>query len=213
MRSNDTLTVMSVGELPPPARSDLVAADRDNLIGPLDTVDISVFNVPELTRELQVDGGGRISMPLIGTIEARGHTPRELAIQIEAALRGRFVKNPDVTVNLKNAISQVVTVDGEVREPGPYPVTNQSTLLRSIAAAKGLSEFAKLDDIVILRTVGTKRLAAVYNLTAVRRGTYADPAIYANDVIIVGDSAFRRRFKDFIGLAPLLSAPIIALLR
>ncbi len=199
--------------MPAPDRQDLTAADRPSLIGPLDTIQVDVFNVPELSREMQVDASGRISMPLAGTIEARGKTSAELAEAIEATLRGKYVRKPDVTVNIKSSVSQVVTIDGQVVEPGLYPVTNQMTLMRVIASAKGLSEFARQDDVVILRTVNGRKMAGLYNIDAIRRGTYDDPAIYANDVIVVGDSPQRRLFRDFVSLSPILAAPLIAILQ
>jgi len=212
--STEQLTVVQDSTaFPAPERRDLTAADRPSLIGPLDTIQIDVFNVPDLSREIQVDAGGQIAMPLIGTIDARGRTAQELAQTIEAALRGRYVRNPDVTVNIKSSVSQVVTIDGQVVEPGLYPVTNQLTLLRAIASAKGLSEFARQEEVVILRTVNGRKMAGLYNIDAIRRGAYADPAIYANDVVVVGDSPARRRFRDVVSLAPLLAAPLIAILQ
>ena len=211
--STGQLTVVpDSAALPAPERRDLTAADRQSLIGPLDTIQIDVFNVPDLSREVQVDAGGQIAIPLIGTIDARGRTAQELAQMIENALRGRYVRNPDVTVNIKSSVSQVVTIDGQVTEPGLYPVTNQMTLLRAIASAKGLAEFARQDDVVILRTVGGRKMAGLYNIDAIRRGAYDDPAIYANDVVVVGDSPERRRFRDLVSLAPLLAAPLVAIL-
>ena len=198
--------------LPAPIRSDLVAPDRLALIGPLDTIEVSVFGVPDLSREMQVDASGRISMPLVGELDAGGRTADELATVIEASLTGRYVRNPDVTVNIKSLVSQVVAIDGQVVEPGLYPVTNQMTLLRAVASAKGLSEFAREDDVVILRTVEGRRMAGLYNIDAIRRGLYDDPAIYANDVVVVGDSPQRRLFRDFVSVAPLLAAPLVAIL-
>jgi polysaccharide export outer membrane protein len=213
LTSTPQLTVVESSALPAPDRSDLTAADRPALIGPLDTVQVDVFNVPELSREIQVDASGRIAMPLIGTMDARGKTAGELSTMIERALTGRYVRNPEVTINIRNSVSQVVTVDGQVVEPGLYPVTNQMTLLRVIASAKGTSEFAREDDVVILRTVDNRRMAGLYNIAAIRRGSYVDPPIYANDVVIVGDSPQRRMFRDVVSLAPLLAAPLIAILQ
>ena len=213
IESTQRLTVVrDSSELPAPDRNDLTAADRPSLIGPLDTIQVDVFNVPDLSREMQVDASGRISMPLVGTIEARGRTAEELARAVEAALRGRYVRNPEVTVNIKSSVSQVVTIDGQVTEPGLYPVTNQMTLMRVIASAKGLSDFASDDDVVILRTVNNRKMAGLYNVAAIRRGVYDDPSVYANDVIVVGDSPARRRFRDLVSLSPLLASPLIALL-
>lgn len=214
LESNARLTVVNdASALPAPDRNDLTAADRPSLIGPLDTILVDVFNVPDLSREIQVDASGRISMPLAGTIDARGKTSEELARSIEASLRSRYVRQPEVTVNIKSSVSQVVTIDGQVVEPGLYPVTNQMTLMRAIASAKGLAEFARQDDVVILRTVGTQKMAGLYNIAAIRRGAYDDPLVYANDVIVVGDSPQRRLFKDFVSLSPLLAGPLIAILQ
>lgn len=214
IQSNGSLTVVDGSSvLPPPDRGDLVAADRPALIGPLDTIEVSVFGIPDLDREMQVDASGRIAMPLAGTIDARGKTAEELATAIETSLRARYVRNPQVTVNIKSSVSQVVTIDGSVVEPGLYPVTNQMTLMRVVASAKGLTEFAKQEDVVILRTVGDKRMAGLYNIAAIRRGAYDDPPVYANDVIVVGDSPQRRLFRDFVSLTPILAAPLIAIVQ
>ena len=214
LTSTPRLTVVEGnGVLPAPHRNDLTAADRPALIGPLDTIQIDVFGVPDLSREMQVDSSGGISMPLVGTIDARGRTAKEVATAIEATLRGRYVRDPDVTVNIKSSVSQVVTIDGQVVEPGLYPVTNQMTLLRAIASAKGMSEYGRQDDVVILRTVNGRRMAGLYNVAAIRRGQYDDPMIYANDVIVVGDSPQRRLFRDFVSLSPLIAGPLIAILQ
>jgi polysaccharide export outer membrane protein len=213
LESNGSLTVVNSATLPAPDRNDLTASDRPALIGPLDTIQVDVFNVPELSREMQVDASGRIAMPLAGTIDARGKTAEELAQAVEAALRARYVRKPEVTINIKNSVSQVVTIDGQVAEPGLYPVTNQMTLMRVVASAKGLTEYAREDDVVILRTVNNKRMAGLYNIASIRRGAYDDPPVYANDVIIVGDSPQRRLFRDFVSLSPLVAAPLIAILQ
>ena len=214
IQSTPNLTVIAgQTDMPVPDRSDLLAEDRLALIGPLDSVSVNVFGVPELSRDMQVDAGGRIAMPLIGTLDAGGKTAAELARDVEQQLSGRYVRNPNVTVNIVSSVSQVVTVDGQVKDPGLYPVTNQMTLLRAVASARGLTEFAKQDDVVILRTVEGRRIAGLYNIGAIRRGVYKDPSIYANDMVIVGDSPQRRLFRDFVSIAPLLASPLVAVLR
>jgi len=214
LESTDQLTVVQNSTvLPAPNRADLTAADRPALIGPLDTIQVDVFNVADLSREIQVDASGRIAMPLIGTVDARGRTASELANAVETALRGRYVRNPEVTINIRSSVSQVVTIDGQVVEPGLYPVTNQMTLLRAVASAKGLAEFAKEDDVVILRTVQGQKMAGLYNIAAIRRGAYDDPPVYANDIIVVGDSPSRRLFRTLVSVAPLAITPLIAILQ
>jgi polysaccharide export outer membrane protein len=115
-------------------------------------------------------------------------------------------------VNLKEAMSHTVAVDGQVKQAGLYPVSGPMTLMRSVAAAGGTNEFAKLDDVVVFRTVGDKRYVALYNLGAIRRGRYEDPRIFAGDIVEVGDSPGRRMFDKLLTSSSLLAAPLIALI-
>lgn len=211
---SSAVTVVPGTTLPEPQRADLVSGERPYLIGPFDKLSISVFGVDELTaKEVEVDASGRLSFPLAGVIEAGGRTPNEVAALISRQLRGRYVRDPQVTVNLQETVSQLITIDGEVREPGLYPVVGHMTLMRAVARAKGLSEFAKIDDVVVFRTVGGQKYAALYDLKAVRRGAYEDPELFANDIVVVGNSSSRRLLRDLASLAPIISAPLIVALQ
>ena len=205
------LTVLQQTELPRPETGDLLTPDRPYQIGPFDKLKIDVFGVSELDRAVQTDASGNFLYPLIGVINAGGATPAELAADIESKLRGRYVRNPHVTVNLVESKSQLVTIDGEVRRPGSYPVIGKMTLIKAIAAAEGTAQYASLKDVVIFRTVNDKRYAGLYNLAAIRDGVYDDPEIYANDVIVVGDSPGRRLFQDLLQASPLITTPLIIL--
>lgn len=208
------ITVMQGNELPAPDRADLLSESRPYLIGPFDKLMIDVFGIEELSqKEVQTDASGRISFPLAGVIEAAGKTPAEIEDEIESRLRSRYVRDPQVTVNLKETVSQVITVDGQVKKPGLYPVIGKMTLMRAVATAEGTAEFAKLDDVVIFRTVNGQQLAALYNLKAIRRGNYGDPEVFANDVVVVGDSQARRLFRDALQLLPVLTTPLVIALQ
>lgn len=207
------VNLIESSELPPPSRNDLYAASRPYLIGPFDKLKIDVFGVEDLEREVQLDASGRLSFPLIGEVEAAGQTPAELADEIESRLSGRFIRDPQVTVNLTETVSQVITVDGEVNEPGLYPVIGNMTLIRAVATAGGMTEFAGQENVIVFRTVNGDRYAALYNLKAIRRGNYDDPEIFANDVILVSESRARRIFRDLLQAAPLLTTPIVVLAR
>jgi len=132
-----------------------------------------------------------------------------LSDQIAAKLRGTYIRDPQVTVNLEESSNQKFTIDGQVTEPGSYAVVGNMSLMRAVAAAKGTSEFARLDDVVVFRTVEGKPMAALYNLSAIRRGLYADPKIYPNDVVVVGDSKQRRVLQQVLQIAPLLTTPLV----
>jgi len=211
--TSQPLAVIQQDELPAPSGADLVAAATPYRIGPFDKLAITVFGAPDLSGTFQVDAAGDLSMPLIGNVSAVGSTPAELSADIATKLRGAYVRNPQVSVNLEETTSQVFTVDGQVTQPGSYPVVGNMSLMRAVATAKGASEFARLQDVVVFRTVDRKPMAALYNLAAIRRGLYPDPKIYANDVIIVGDSKARRLFQQFLQIAPLLTTPLIIALQ
>lgn len=214
LRTSESVTVVPGGELPAPRGTDLTELDRPYLIGPFDKLRIDVFGIPELSdREVQVDASGRASFPLAGSFQAAGMTPTQLAEELRRRLAGNYIRDPQVTVNLQETVSQVVTVDGQVARPGLYPVIGRMTLMRAVATAGGTSEFARLDDVVVFRTVSGSRYAALYNLRAIRRGVYGDPEVFANDIVVVGDSQARRIFRDILQATPLITTPIIALLQ
>jgi polysaccharide export outer membrane protein len=140
-------------------------------------------------------------------------TAEELAQAITKGLCGAYVRDPRVSVNISRAVSQVVAVDGAVGKPGLYPLSGKMSLLRVIALASSTTEFARENHVVVFREAGGKKYAALYDLRAIRQGAYVDPEIYANDIVVVGDSQARRIFRDVLSASGLLTTPIIALLQ
>lgn len=207
------LAIVGGDALPPPNPTDLVTPSRAYLIGPYDRLSIEVYGIADLTRSVQVDAAGQFAYPLIGVITAAGTTAPALAQQLRDGLREHYIRDPQVTVNVAETPSQTFTVDGAVDEPGAYPVVGRVTLMRAVARAKGTTEFASLRYVVVFRTVGGQRMAALYDLAAIRNGAYDDPEIFANDVVVVGESQARRLFQNVIQSSALLTAPIIALLQ
>lgn len=208
------LSVVESSILPAPTMDDYRIVGRAYAIGPYDKLRIDVMGMPEFSlQEIQADAGGKISVPLAGSIEAAGRTPEEVSILIRDRLRAEHVRDPRVAVNLLETVSQQIAVEGEVEKPGLYPATGNMTLLTTIARAEGTTEFTNLKDVIVFRTVNNKQYAALYNLAAIRRGAYADPAIYANDRVIVGDSPQRRLFKDLLQVVPLITTPLVVALQ
>lgn len=206
------LNVVQLADLPAPTNADQILERRPYLIGPRDKVVIEVYNVPELTRTLQVDANGQISLPLLGTMEAAGKSPAELAQLITNGLSGRFVRHPQVSVNA-DTINQTFTVDGQVKTPGLYPVLGKMTLQRAVASAQGVTDYANTNYVVVFRQVGERQMAGVYDLRAIRRGQYADPEVFTNDIVFVGEDSSRRLIQTLISTAAVLSGPLIAILK
>lgn len=207
------LNVVSPDALPSSTREDLMVPARPYIIGPSDKLSVIVFGVPELSLEVTVDLGGRISLPLTGTIQASGKTVDELAVLVADGLRGTYVRDPRVTVNITDAVNQTVTVDGQVAVPGVYPVVGRMTLLKAIARAQGMTEYAQEAYVVVFRRAEGKDFATLYDVRAIRQGMYSDPDIYSNDLIVVGGSTGRRFFKDAISAGAIITAPLVAFLQ
>jgi polysaccharide biosynthesis/export protein len=206
--SEAPMVVTKLTELPPPTDA------FDYRIAALDKLSLIVADTPELTGVFRADGAGRIVLPYIGQVTAAGLTPAQLSSQIEERLRtGNFINAPQVAVNVEEADSQVYTIDGQVNEPGEYTASPRLTLMRAISKAKGLNEYARLNDVVIFRTVDGKSLAALYDLDAIRHGLYSDPTVYSHDLIVVGDSVARRKLQHFIQALPLLTTPVVLALQ
>ncbi|WP_239018061.1 polysaccharide biosynthesis/export family protein [Sphingomonas flavalba] len=203
--------VLDTTELPAPK---YVGTDGEKvyLIGPLDKISVTVLGLEELSsKEIQVDAGGRVAIPLAGAIDAGGKTPSQVSALIEDKLR-TYVRNPQVAVNIVDYASNVITVDGQVREPGIYPVIGEMTLMRAVASAKGAGEFAKLREVVLFRKVEGQQYAALYDLDAIRRGVYDDPRVYPSDIVVVGDSPARRMFSEILKITPLITTPLVTLI-
>ena len=202
------------GDLPPPTGDDVVGPTISYGVGPFDTLSIDVFGVPELSeRKVKVDANGQIGFPLVGTLTVAGLEANEVSALIESRLRGQFVRDPDVTTTVEDTAARSIVVYGQVMQPGVYPVEGKSSLLKSVATARGLSEFANSEDVVVFRTVNGQRMATLYNLEAISRGMYGDPAIYPNDTVVVGESRSRRLFDNLVGAAALIATPLTVLLQ
>jgi polysaccharide export outer membrane protein len=196
-------SVTTAGALPPPDPPG-IDQQQSYRIGPLDVLEISVFQVDSLARTVQVDAGGHIALPFIGSVVALGKTPQELGADIAKRLGDTYIQSPQVTVFVKESLSQKFTVEGAVKAPGVFPLVGNMTLLRAVATAQGPDLDAKLHDVVIFRQVNQKTVGEVVNLSQVRAGKVTDPQIYAGDVVVVMTSPTRRALHDLVSITPLL---------
>ena len=183
----------------------VAAVDDTYKLAPLDTVSINVFQVPDLTRDYPIDQSGRLTMPLLGRVDAVGLSTTELGTAIARRLDAKYLRNPSVTVVLKESASRVVTVDGSVRQPGIYPATVTLSLLQVVALARGTDDLANPHRVAIFRTIGGKRAAAAFDLTSIRRGQAQDPQVYPGDTVIVDGSGVKKAQRDILNALPFTS--------
>ena len=191
--------------LPPPDTTTATGSYEgasDYRIGAQDLLEVSVFGIEDLSRSVRVNSNGQISLPLIGGVMAGGKTIPELERDIGAKLESGYVRDPQVSVFVKEFTSQQVTLEGALKKPGIYPLTGKTTLIQAISMAQGLDDLADLSGVIVFRTIDGKRMGAVYVLAQVRAGTAPDPQIYGDDVIVIEKSGSRSAFREFIRSIP-----------
>lgn len=172
-------------------------------IGEGDTLKVSVFQVPDLSFDsIVVDTAGNLQLPLIGSVRAAGLTPVEITSEVERLLAQRYLRDPQVSITVVEAVSQKVTVDGAVTRPGVYELSGRTTLLQAVAMASGPVKEADLRSVAVFRTVGDRRMVAVFDLAAIRNGQVEDPAILGEDVVIVDTSRLNAAMREAIALLP-----------
>jgi polysaccharide export outer membrane protein len=208
LRSNERLTVVPSEQLPPPDTTSSTGAYigvPDYRIGPLDQLEVSVFQVPDLSRTVRVNSTGDISLPMIGVVRAGGKTVGELEAAIADKLRESLLQDPQVSVFIQEFASQRVTVEGSVGSPGIKPLTGRTTLLQLIAMSGGLSRMADPTKIIVFRVINGQKMAALFNLVDIRSGIAEDPQIYGDDVVVIDDSRARtmaETIRNWAGFRP-----------
>jgi polysaccharide export outer membrane protein len=135
------------------------------VIGPLDILAVKVFRDNDFTGQYQVRPDGKITLQLIGDMQAAGLTPERLSAQIKQALSDYLIK-PDVVVQLYQVNSKTYTVSGEVYRAGRYPLLLPTHVFDAINDAGGFKDFANKKNVIIIR--GSQRLK--FNYEDVRKG-------------------------------------------
>jgi polysaccharide export outer membrane protein len=145
------LPIVAAGQASAPANDPAPAsqAGPTYVIGPDDTLYISVWKEPDLTETLPVRADGKISMPLLNDVQAAGLTPMQLGAALTDKLK-KYVSDPRVTIVVTQMNSQRVYVTGEVLHPGAMNLTPNMTVLQALSSA-GFTQFANTKNIYVLR--------------------------------------------------------------
>jgi len=157
----------------------------DYVIGPDDTLHISVWKEPDLSETIPVRPDGKISMPLLDDIPAAGMTPVLLKELITARLK-KYIADPRVTVVVTAMNSRRVFVTGEVTHSGPMPLLPNMTALQALAQA-GFTQFANVKAIYVLRTENGTQKKLPFNYREVVKGSHPEQNIVLKpgDTIVV----------------------------
>jgi polysaccharide export outer membrane protein len=162
-------------------------SDDAYVIGANDVLSINVWKEPDVSRSVPVRSDGKISLPLVGELQASGQTPRQLEEEIAKRLQN-YISEPEVTVIVTDSKSQKVNILGMVMRPGAYLLTSSTTVLDAIAMAGGFKDFAKQKSVYVLRQgpEGTQQRIS-FNYKEVIKGKNPEQNIRlrAGDTIVV----------------------------
>jgi polysaccharide export outer membrane protein len=161
--------------------------DNTFVIGNDDVLAINVWKEPDVSRSIPVRSDGKISLPLVGEVQATGRTPLKLEEEIASRLKG-YISEPEVTVIVQQINSQRFNILGMVNRPGSYAITNSATVLDAIALAGGFRDFAKQKSIYVLRqnSDGTQaRLPFNYKAVVKGENSAQNIKLQARDTIVV----------------------------
>jgi polysaccharide export outer membrane protein len=154
------------------------------IIGPQDSLQVTVWKEPTLSGTVPVRPDGMISMVLVGDLPAAGQTPMALGADISQRLK-KYIQDPVVTVVVLGVDSQRIFLVGEVGKVGPLMLTPGMTVLQAIVSAGGLSQFANSKRIYILRKVSGKEQKLPFNYKQALKGDNQGISLLPGDTIVV----------------------------
>ncbi|MDP9035921.1 MAG: polysaccharide export protein [Myxococcota bacterium] len=167
--------------LPPEA----VAPTTDFVIDSGDVINVRILGHEDMSTHTRVRADGRLALPIIGEVEARGKRPSALRTEIEARLKD-YVVMPSVTVNIEEARPITVSMLGEVLRPGVYPVEANAHLAQAMALAGGVTEFATRDRVFVVRSLPQPtRIRFTYQAILRDQDRAGSFPLRAGDVIVV----------------------------
>jgi polysaccharide export outer membrane protein len=177
-------------------------------VGPLDVLDITVFKLTDLNKTVQVSESGRFGFPLIGEVQGSGRTVSEIEKDLESRLGVDYLRNPQITVLVKEYNSHRITVEGAVKKAGVFPMQGPMSLLQAVATAGGLDELSD-GSLLVFRRVDGKTAVARFNLNDLRNQQAEDPTLQAGDIVMVPSSDLKQGLQYFMRAAPLLNAFVL----
>lgn len=165
---------------------ELAASSEEYVVGEADSLQISVWKEPELTRTVFVRPDGRISLPLVNEVPVSGLTTTQIQVLLKEKLEA-FLTMPQVTVTVVEIRSKVVYITGEVARPGAYPILSRMTVMQLIAEAGGFTPFAHRNGILILRDAKGQQKRYKFSYNVVVRGQRPEQNItlQAADTVVV----------------------------
>lgn len=162
------VTLQTPSQAPGQAHDQAVQTS-DYVIGPGDVLGVMFWREAEMSGDVTVRPDGRITLPVIGEIQAAGLQPDALKDQILAAAT-KYMTDPSVAVVVRTINSRKVFITGRVTTPGAHPLVAPLTVMQAIALAGGLTEYADAKNITILRSENGESVTLKFNYKDVAKG-------------------------------------------
>ena len=167
----------------------LDALNQQGALGPLDVVDVRVFDEPELSGEYRIDADGTLTFPFLGAVTMSGLTPNEAAGTLTDGLAEGYLVQPVVSVFVKEVNSRRVFVLGKVQDPGAFPFSDGMTLVEAIAMAGGEEDGGALKRTKLARKVDGQEVKFTVDVNRITNGDAPDVELMPSDIIFVPSSA------------------------
>ncbi len=169
----------------------LAAAKDNTTLGPGDIFQLEIVGETNLPKEYQVAADGTVTLPYIRVVEVAGLEPHEVARRVrEKLIEGQIRNDPSVVVTVKEYRSKRVTVLGQVRNPGSFPITPGLSLLQAISLAGGLTAIANPGKVNLTREASGQSRTVVFNVELIYEGKSEDVLLQPGDRIFVHERVF-----------------------
>jgi polysaccharide biosynthesis/export protein len=181
--------------------ADLSDDGTDYTITSQDVLQVAIFQVPDLNRTVRVDGGGFVSLPLIGQVPVRGKSILQAQEDIAARYSKSYLQSPQVTLSLVRS-GQRVTVNGAVKNPTVLSLDGTLTLSMAIAQSGGLSELGNSARVHVARPTAQQVEDSIYNLDDIQAGKAQNPVLRGGDIVVVEESNTKLALKNMKDILP-----------
>lgn len=176
------------------------------VLHPSDVVSIKVFREAELSLDsVVISADGQVSVPLVGQVKAAGMTTPQLEALLESELGARYLREPEVAVNVVQYASHQVTVEGAVLKPGVFAFLPGTRLSGGVQLASGLDRVAKGTEVAVFRQMQDGTYVAKFDYRAVQAGTMLDPVLQPGDRIVVGTDGLSQFYQDLLKALPIFA--------
>lgn len=163
----------------------------DTTLGPGDVFDVRVYGEKELTNTYRVASDGSIDFPMVGTVSVDGLTPTDVTRLLQTRLiEGKFLKNPNISILVKEYNSKKISVFGQVSKPGTFPYEEGMSVVEAISRAGGFTSMARTNDTTVTRVVEGEERKFKVPVEAIGQGRASNFVLRPGDIVFVPERIF-----------------------